>query len=387
MGAALAVDALELAAAGQPAALSARAVGHRLGGEPLAALGAAALEKRTAGAGAHARAEPVGAGALALLWLVGALHGCARARVQDRRRDAFPAFCGPPPGVPRPRRSFRRCTLARPRAAGARFVPLGPSSVKTDRRAPEEGRDRPCPHSQTRFGTPSAASSAGRRPISSSTSGSSRSSWRPSGTPPSTSARPSTSAPRSPSATCRCCAARPPSASTRARRGGRRRGLGAAAGGRGARTGAPRRPARHRERRHRDRLNPKYTFDQFVIGAGNRLRPRGRAGRRRAARPVVQPALPARLARHRQDAPPPRHRQLRRALRLRAHGALRDDRGVHVRVRRGRAAQVHRRLQAALPRRRRGADRRRPVPRRPRTRRARSSSTRSTRCSTPAASS
>src|SRR3712207_6300206 len=43
--------------------------------QPLAALVATALEDETAGAGLHARAEPVRAGALALLGLVGALHG------------------------------------------------------------------------------------------------------------------------------------------------------------------------------------------------------------------------------------------------------------------------------------------------------------------------
>ena len=41
---------------------------------------------------------------------------------------------------------------------------------------------------------------------------------------------------------------------------------------------------------------------------GQPLRPRRRAGRRRAARPGLQPALPPRRARARQDAPAPRHR-------------------------------------------------------------------------------
>src|SRR4051794_25782089 len=47
----------------------------RLDGELLAALVAAALEHGPAGTGAHPLAEAVGAGALALLGLVGALHG------------------------------------------------------------------------------------------------------------------------------------------------------------------------------------------------------------------------------------------------------------------------------------------------------------------------
>ena len=100
---------------------------------------------------------------------------------------------------------------------------------------------------------------------------------------------------------------------------------------------------------------------------GQPLRSRGGAVRGGAARPLVQPALPARLARNRQDAPPARDRHLRRALRIRSEGALRDHRGVHERVRGGRARKEHGRLQAALSQRGRGPHRRRPVPRRPRT--------------------
>ena len=81
--AALAVDALELGAARQAAALGParrRTSGRqrplaRSDGESLAALGAAALERQPAGRVLHARAEPVRAGALALLGLVGPLHG------------------------------------------------------------------------------------------------------------------------------------------------------------------------------------------------------------------------------------------------------------------------------------------------------------------------
>jgi chromosomal replication initiation ATPase DnaA len=56
------------------------------------------------------------------------------------------------------------------------------------------------------------------------------------------------------------------------------------------------------------RLMPKYTFEQFVIG----------------------------------EAPAPRDRQLRPALRCRAASALRDERGVHDPVRGGRPQQAHR---------------------------------------------
>ena len=79
--AAAAVDPLELGAARQPArARPARPgtrgrLGHRLDGEALAALGAAVLEHPPTCARAHARAEPVDAGALAFLGLIRALHG------------------------------------------------------------------------------------------------------------------------------------------------------------------------------------------------------------------------------------------------------------------------------------------------------------------------
>ena len=84
--AALAVDALELGAAREPApaplagaaALGARALAPCSGRQPLAALAAAALEDRSPAARAHARAEPVRAGPLALLGLVGALHRRSR---------------------------------------------------------------------------------------------------------------------------------------------------------------------------------------------------------------------------------------------------------------------------------------------------------------------
>ena len=124
MRAALAVHALELAAPGQPATLPARAVGHRLGGEPLAALGAAALEKRPAGAaGAHARAKAVGACALALLGLVGPLHVRATEGTRSRR-DAFPAFCEGSPGGTGPQRFLPMYT--RPAWGGGANFPARP---------------------------------------------------------------------------------------------------------------------------------------------------------------------------------------------------------------------------------------------------------------------
>ena len=70
-------------------------------------------------------------------------------------------------------------------------------------------------------------------------------------------------------------------------------------------------PRRGRRRRRADvELNPNYTFERFVIGAGQPPRPRRRAGRRRGALGGLQPALPPRPARARQDPPAGRDRQL-----------------------------------------------------------------------------
>jgi hypothetical protein len=101
--------------------------GHRLPrrGQPwlrsqaCAALVAAALEHRPAGARAHTRAEPVGAGALALLGLVGALHGFESSECRSIGSMpagqfrapvmAFPAICAIP---------FRRPLSSPARASG-----------------------------------------------------------------------------------------------------------------------------------------------------------------------------------------------------------------------------------------------------------------------------
>ena len=98
---------------------------------------------------------------------------------------------------------------------------------------------------------------------------------------------------------------------------------------------------------------------------GQPLRARRRAGRRGAAGSGLQPALPPRPTRPRQDPPPACDRQLRRPLWRRPAGPLRHHRGVHHGLR-GRGARApHGRFQGGLSQRRRGPDRRRPVPRRP----------------------
>ena len=67
------------------------------GGEALAALAPAALDDRAAAAGTHPGTEPVGPGPLALLWLVGALHGrpaqYTDALGEPAARDLFSGIC------------------------------------------------------------------------------------------------------------------------------------------------------------------------------------------------------------------------------------------------------------------------------------------------------
>ena len=193
---------------------------------------------------------------------------------------------------------------------------------------------------------------------------------------PSTCARPSTSAPRSPSATCRCCAAPPPARfdAPRAGRGRRRRLAAPAEHDRRRPAGAPPTTARRGAA-----PEPQVQLRAVRDRRGQPLRPRRRAGRRRAARPGLQPALPARPARasaRRTCCTPSATTSSATASGLRVRYATIEEFTTEFvdAVR----AQPHRRLQGALPRRRRRADRRRPVPRRPRPRRARSSSTPST---------
>ena len=280
MRAALAVDPLELAAARQPAALAARAIGHRLGRQPLAALGAPALQHVAARPACACARESRASGRACASWAdrcaswgceMGAQdeHSRRERRVHDgaserRPPSTFLALCGDP--CQRCGEALRRrCTLARAEGSGgqsqAESLPLSKNfPTKTPRRVStvRAGSD------STSSGTTFATSSAARLPTSSSTSGSSRSSWPRCAGRPSTCARPSTSAPRSRSATCRCCGAPPRSASTApCGRRGRRPRLA-----RTPRTG--RREPRDAARTARG-LNPKYSFDQFVIGEGNRF--------------------------------------------------------------------------------------------------------------------
>ena len=91
-------------------------------------------------------------------------------------------------------------------------------------------------------------------------------------------------------------------------------------------------------------------------------RPRRRARGGRDARPGLQPALHLRPARARQDPPAALDRQLRARARRRPDRPLHDRRGVHRPLRRRAPGRRPRGVQGGLPRRRRPARRRRPVP-------------------------
>ena len=80
------------------------------------------------------------------------------------------------------------------------------------------------------------------------------------------------------------------------------------------------------------RLNPKYTFETFVIGSQQPVRPRRRGRGRRGAGQGVQPAVHLRRVRPGQDPPAARDRPLRPQPLPRRPGALRELRGVHQRL-------------------------------------------------------
>ena len=113
-------------------------------------------------------------------------------------------------------------------------------------------------------------------------------------------------------------------------------------------------------------LNPRYTFETFVKGASNQFALA--AALRVAETPArsYNPLFIYGVGRPRQDPPAARHRPLRAPQLPAPRGALRLDRDVPQRVRRRHPHQHRQRLQAPLPRHRRPAHRRHPVPGEPR---------------------
>ena len=110
-------------------------------------------------------------------------------------------------------------------------------------------------------------------------------------------------------------------------------------------------------------LNPRFTFDTFVVGSVEPVRPRGRAGGGRVAVPLVQPALPLRRRRPRQDPPHARDRPRDPAARAGRARGLPLGRALHERAHQRAPLREDARVQAALPRARRPPDGRHPVPR------------------------
>jgi hypothetical protein len=146
---------------GPPEQVRIRRRRHYLRSEPLAALVPAALQHPATTPRAHARPEPVGAGPLALLGLVGALHewrsrghGEARPRPGQSTRsggDLLPTAIAPVRAKPRPSRttrSLRSGPSPAPRAQHDRSGPgqAPPLAHNNDAIAPVE--PSPAPRAQ-----------------------------------------------------------------------------------------------------------------------------------------------------------------------------------------------------------------------------------------------
>ena len=170
------------------------------------------------------------------------------------------------------------------------------------------------------------ARSASRR----GTSGSSRCGFRElDGDDARRSRRPTTSAPGSRTASAGCC-----SACAEAVLGPGARVELVAPGERAAGADAAPRAAAARWPPPARQLNPRLTFDQFVIGDGNRLAHAAALAVAEMPGPGLQPALHLRPARPRQDPPAALDRQLRARARRRHDRPLHDRRGLHRPLRR-----------------------------------------------------
>ena len=108
-------------------------------------------------------------------------------------------------------------------------------------------------------------------------------------------------------------------------------------------------------------LDARFTFDNFVVGKPNEF---AYAAARRVAEAqqgLLQPAVPLWRRRSRQDPSDACHRVAHPPARAGADGRLPVGREVHVPLHPRPARAEHRRLQGAVPLRRRADDRRRPV--------------------------
>ena len=132
-------------------------------------------------------------------------------------------------------------------------------------------------------------------------------------------------------------------------------------------------------------LNPRYTFEAFVIGASNRFAHAAALSVAETPAAALQPAVHLRRRRPGQDPPAAGHRQLRARELPGLPGALRLHRDVPERVRRLDALRHPGRVQAPLPGHRRAPRRRHPVHRGQGGDARRSSSTPSTTCTRPTA--
>ena len=108
-------------------------------------------------------------------------------------------------------------------------------------------------------------------------------------------------------------------------------------------------------------LNPRYHFSNFIVGSANRLAHAASLSVAERPGPRLQPAVPVRRRRPRQDAPDARHRQRRRGEVPAQAGRVRDVREVHQRVHHLDPAGQDRRVPRPLPPDRPAPHRRHPV--------------------------